>query len=127
MTIVFVGDKPSKKNVNPKIPFVGTQSYKKLLEWIWEMDINITNVELRNASEPWVEGYLAMCEKLGNDNVIDDIKFVCLGNKASDLFTKYSHPHFKLPHPSGLNRKTNDKKYIKEQLKLCKEYINERN
>jgi len=42
--IIFVGDKPSAKNLDPEIPFVGTQSYKKLLEWIWEMDINISDV-----------------------------------------------------------------------------------
>jgi len=31
--------------------------------------------------------------------------------------------HFLMDHPSGLNRKLNDEKYVKSILKACKDYI----
>ena len=50
-----------------------------------------------------------------------DIKFIALGNKASEKL--YDIPHFKLPHPSGRNRKINNRQYIDEQLRLCAEWL----
>ena len=49
-------------------------------------------------------------------------KVIALGNVASEALTKINVDHFKLPHPSGLNRKLNDKKYVTQLLKECKEY-----
>jgi hypothetical protein len=34
MKTVFVGDKPSSKNLDKTIPFVGTPSHKTLMKWI---------------------------------------------------------------------------------------------
>ena len=127
--IIFVGDKPSSKNIDPDIPFVGTQSYKKLLEWIGEMDINIMDVKLTNQDQiKIVERNSETIHPKIYDRFMENAetdKFIALGNIASGKLNKVGIEHFKLPHPSGLNRKINDKKYIKDQLKLCKEYINE--
>lgn len=49
-------------------------------------------------------------------------KVIALGNVASEALIKINVDHFKLPHPSGLNRKLNDKKYVTRVLKECKEY-----
>jgi len=53
-------------------------------------------------------------------------KVIALGNIASEALTKIGVKHFKLPHPSGLNRKLNDKNYINKVLKECKEYYENR-
>lgn len=122
--IVFVGDQPSAKNISKNIPFVGTQSYKRLLEWIWELDVDISLVTLKNSKND---------ENL-NDWVItacwEKTKIICLGENAAKAMEhamrEWDCPmqFFVLPHPSGLNRKLNDKKYIKKMLRQCKQWIN---
>ena len=47
-----------------------------------------------------------------------------LSRKDSLKLSKIGVEHFKLPHPSGLNRKLNDKKYVNKVLKECYEYCN---
>lgn len=50
-------------------------------------------------------------------------KIIALGNFPSAALKKINVDHFTLPHPSGLNRKLNDKTYELEQLELCRNYI----
>jgi hypothetical protein len=50
MAIMFVGDEPSKKNKDPKVPFVGTKSYLTLLTWIYRMDLDVSDLILRNST-----------------------------------------------------------------------------
>lgn len=127
--IIFVGDEPSTKNVDPNIPFVGTQSYKKLLEWIWEMDLDINNILVCNRKDldyDYVSGrvyinFTYITHKLNQE----DCKIIALGNKVDEQLDEYSSlKYLKIPHPSPRNRKLNDKKYIKKVLKECKEWIN---
>ena len=59
------------------------------------------------------------------NNITDGYdRIIALGNIASEALTKIGVKHFKLPHPSGLNRQINDKKYIKQVLRECHEYCN---
>lgn len=121
--IIFVGDKPSAKNKDPNVPFVGTKSYKKLLEWIWEMDIDISKVHMMNAENWWK--YTPKC------GLRPEHKYIVLGKNAETKFKQIktihgdNHCYFKIDHPSGLNRKLNDKKYVKKMLKECREWLNE--
>lgn len=124
--ILFVGDKPSKKNKNKKVPFVGTKSYKKLLEWIYRLDIDLNDVYVCNRSHmdfnrvaPVINTPAIILE------ILEEDKVVALGNEASKFLSENNQEHFKLPHPSGLNRKLNDEVYVKEQLKKCREFISE--
>lgn len=52
-------------------------------------------------------------------------KIVTLGEKADWGFEslKSDIPHFKLPHPSGLNRKLNDKEALEKLLADCKAWL----
>lgn len=122
--VIFIGDKPSRKNLNPNIPFVGTQSYKKLLEWIWYLDVDINSVKVTN-SDNWDRDSLLGSYMFGH-------KIVILGNNAEkkilqklSQLTSLNQPidYFKLPHPSGLNRKLNDKKWLQKELNKCKKYL----
>ena len=113
--IYFIGDKPSKRNVDPKVAFVGTTSYKTLLEWIYRMNLSVNDIMLYNAK--------AFIQDV-QDEVNEDDFVVALGREASTLLEHYHIPHHKIPHPSGLNRMLNDKKQVNEFLKGCKEYVN---
>lgn len=113
--IVFVGDKPSKYNKDPKVPFVGTKSYKTLLSWIADMNIDIRQVELDNASTFRNWNYNRYDEKY---------KFIALGKIACKKLWHMDREYFELPHPSGLNRKINDKKELKKILKECEVWLN---
>lgn len=52
-------------------------------------------------------------------------KVLALGNFASSALAKLSIPHFRLPHPSPLNRKLNDPEYTKNVLRECYNYLHE--
>lgn len=114
MNIIFVGDRPSAKNIDPNIPFVGTKSYKKLLEWIKILEIenyvllnSHTEIDIFHVKTLYGIGYLV----------------IALGNNASKRLSKAEILHHKLPHPSGLNRKLNDKEYVDSELKKCYAYL----
>lgn len=126
--IIFVGDKPSNKNTDPKVPFVGTKSYKTLLEWIVELQVSVTDVVLANKEHVKTYGYIPDCYISVNNHHIDiDTmdKVIALGEAASKYLNKCGVKHYKLPHPSGRNLKLNDKKYVKDVLKDCRKWIND--
>jgi hypothetical protein len=111
--ILFVGDKPSARNLDVSIPFVGTKSYKTLLDWIWQMNINITDVKLINKDD---KASIATADRF-------NWKIVVLGNEAEKIVKKFTKKYFKLDHPSGLNRKLNDKNYVAARLKECENWL----
>lgn len=50
-------------------------------------------------------------------------KVIALGAFASDALYRLGAEHYKLPHPSPLNRQINDAAYVQKCLKECKRYI----
>ena len=50
-------------------------------------------------------------------------KVLALGGFPSKALNKIGVEHFTLPHPSGLNRKLNDKEYERQILEKCSEYL----
>ena len=126
--IIFVGDKPSAKNLSPDVPFVGTQSGVKLDGWIEYLELSEGDYDVININTD--EGFDIVQEA---ESRFIAYKFVILGNKAEATLKKHfgmiyadSNWWFKLPHPSGLNRKLNDEKFVKNELNKCKEWLNER-
>lgn len=127
MTVFFVGDKPSKKNLDPNTPFVGTKSYKTLLNWIGDLDVNVTDVVLANKKHISKHMSGAIEVELPSLYTVMEVgdPVIALGESAGKYLDKLKIHHFKMPHPSGLNRKLNDKKWLKKQLNKCREYIHE--
>lgn len=113
--VLFVGDKPSAKNLDPELAFVGTLSHKTLMQWVGELDCSgdyrvlnsHTNVLINDIFFTWVAGY----------------EVVALGNNASSRLTKAGITHFKLPHPSPKNRQLNKANFIKKELIKAKQYL----
>lgn len=113
---IFVGDKPSPRMKPGAKAFDGAVCYKRLIEWVKYLNAYPSTVFNRNDIEliGWMT--LSMLES-------NNIKFIALGNKASDYLKDMHVDHFKLPHPSGRNRKLNNKKYVEEQLELALTYL----
>ncbi len=118
--VVFIGDRPNqKKNRHLDVPFVGTRSYKTLLEWFYRMDVDITRVYLVNAYT--VDGAPVM---LPWDALREQgTAVVVLGAAALEAVKDKDVQFFVLPHPSGLNRELNDKKKLSEKLAKCRDFI----
>lgn len=141
--ILIVGDKPSPSMKPGAKPFEGAKCEQRLLEWIGYglSSIGIYEVHYENflgkgiiadnscrLFEGGGDKWSIMFVIVNKDSILSKVNamvkcdwIIALGNEASEFLGEV--PHFKLPHPSGLNRQVNDKAYIEEQLKLCKEYL----
>jgi hypothetical protein len=114
-SVIFVGDRPSKKNLDPAVAFVGTPSFINLQKWIAKMQLSNfivinshTEENMATISGYWNAGHHAI---------------VALGNDAAKRLERAGLPYFKLPHPSPKNRALNDKEYVTKMLNSCKEYL----
>lgn len=112
--VLFVGDEPSSKNEYANIPFLSTKSHKTLILW-WAQLGNI-NIIIENSHTPQCLELIQIRNKLG-------YKIITLGNKASNRLSKLGIDHFKLPHPSGRNRKLNNKEFLAIELNKCYDYV----
>ena len=117
--IYFIGDKPSKNNIDTEVAFVGTRSYKTLLDWIYRMNLSINKVCLYNADD-----FVRLTDNNKIITIHEHDQVVALGREASRALDKAIIPHLKIPHPSGLNRKLNDPQFVNKFLKECKDYVN---
>lgn len=104
MNVLIVGDSPSRLNTTPEIAFVGARSYPTLMDWIERMGIE--RYELINSDTP-------VCMRTIK-NWTGPI--IALGKEAQGRLFRAGIKHIQLPHPSGLNRQTNDDEFITRQL-----------
>ncbi len=119
--VLFIGDRPTESNVDKNVAFVGTKSYRTLLLWCAEMNLQTYQVFMMNAfSYSGEPAHLAYA--LSN---VQPHKVVTLGIRARKRLKKDfpSVEFFDLPHPSGLNRGLSDKVKLTRQLKECKKFI----
>jgi uracil-DNA glycosylase len=112
--IVFVGDQPSRKNVNDDIAFVGASCFPVVVDWLKKLSPDFYICINSNNSDN-----LHAIKTLFNNN----FKIIALGNKASERLENINVQHFKMPHPSGLNRQLNDQEYVAKMLKNCYNYV----
>lgn len=116
-TVLFVGDKPSRLNKNPNVAFVGAKCHKKLMKWIEYIDPDNYLLLNSNTSE-----LLALITTLSTH-----VSIVALGKSAQKRLDTLGVKHYKLDHPSGLNRKLNIKEYELDMLKKCRKWLYESN
>lgn len=112
--VVFVGDCPSRLNIDPDVAFIGSKSETVLMDWIRRMDVYVLSMLNSHTESLMIEVW----RRYRHGDAV-----VALGNKASDRLAKAGIPHFKLSHPSPRNRLNNDKKFVDDQLKRCKNYL----
>lgn len=112
--VVFVGDCPSKTNTHPEIAFVGAKCFNTLVEWIKQLPIDYYICFNSNDADLSLK-----LDALTNEG----FKVIALGNNASERLTAWKIEHFKLPHPSGLNRILNDKRKMALEMLACNTYL----
>ena len=103
--IVIVGMNPGNKG----------SSLKTLNKWIANRHYSFTNVCITKGK---VKPDLS---RLVTELVSYDI-IIALGNTASETLNKINIPHFKMPHPSGLNRQLNNKEFMNDRLNALSTY-----
>lgn len=116
--ILVVGMNPSSAKVTK-----GSAWYK-LHAWMDQLGIDrwaFTNLSDdpkwdRKLGEEFIYTLRRSCR--GHDKVL------ALGNLSSEALSLIDVRHFKMPHPSGLNRKLNNPEFVKEMLNECRTYLN---
>lgn len=128
MRIAIIGSNPSKHNIDPNIPFVGTRSFTRLTRWISYLaehtDLKSSNFHLLNVSTRISDKEVKYTEdELANlyYNSQDYDMIISLGNNVKKACLKKRVFQYNLPHPSFKNRKLNNPL---EEKKLLDELVN---
>lgn len=126
MKVIFVGQNPANSMSSGDTPFKNTKSFERLKEWI--VVLEVTEPAMVNASSKPGKVTAKDVDKQTLDTVDNyhrfaGFKVVALGNYASNALKRFKIEHYKLPHPSGLNRLNNSKEYIDKQLELCYDWL----
>src|SRR5580658_146129 len=110
------------------LAFEGAACEKRLKEWIFYL-ADYTEEMFNNCkATPWhfTNMNLSPPNALIECFISKNWPIIALGNNASKALIKSKVLHFKLPHPSGRNRQINDKAFIEQKLKECKEWLKSR-
>lgn len=124
MRVLFVGQNPSKDNVDFNVAFIGSRSHARLMSWI--KSLKIDNYSLTNASRVIGPVTLKDADLNGIRATIEAYKpthIVSLGEYASKVLKRMKIAHIPMPHPSGLNRKLNDAQFEARELERCREAL----
>jgi len=123
MNLLVVGQNPGNRTFRKKNDKPNTGSaIGRLYQWMTYIGVNtysFTNVcsNQGKVTKKDIDYDLLKSVTEGHDKV------VALGEFASDALSKIGIDHFKLPHPSGLNRQLNDKAFVDKVLYECKKYM----
>jgi uracil-DNA glycosylase len=129
MKVLLVGQNPSRYNTDPDIPFIGTKSIDILCKWLYYLELHPTEYNIINCSNQYdIKFDKGTIEYLAKEIdpttiLVSYDKIIALGNISAKVLTAAGLPYFKLPHPSGRNRKLNDKKWLEKELENAREYI----
>lgn len=119
MSVLIIGQNPGN---NPKAAVYKGHTFVRLNEWCDELSINrysfanvVTTpgkVKMKDVDFDRLKNLVACHEKV-----------LALGVFASNSLSVINKSHFRLPHPSPLNRQINDKEFIRAVLAECKKYL----
>lgn len=114
MKILVVGLNPSRKHGQ-------SPTLKALYQWFDTLGIRYASfINLYEGYQ--IIGSASQAEYINRISKEYD-RILALGQDVSRALTSMGIHHFRLPHPSGLNRQMNDKKYVHDQLEACKNYL----
>lgn len=127
MRLLFVGQNPSPRNKDARVAFAGTKSGDRLNNWLFALthDFVVDKIEMVNVTND-VKRTTPTKEELDKLHALalKYTKVVALGNEAEKALLQCTKKQFfKLPHPSGRNRKLNDQDWVFGQLRACREYL----
>jgi hypothetical protein len=115
--VAFVGQNPSAKAAK------GKNTFPRLNDWVEKLGLD--TFTFMNA---YPHPGKCKVSQVNLDNLRKALykfpRVVALGNFAAEALMKAGIDHFKLPHPSPLNRQINDDRFINKCLEECREYLN---
>lgn len=123
LKVLLIGSNPSIKSSSDLAFFLDSKSGTTLQTWIKDIDAEFIYA---NVSDTKTENNRSLTRteiKTSLPNLLEKIKkqtpdkIVTLGKTAHEALTLLQLSHLEMPHPSGLNRKLNDKKYTEEKIK----------
>jgi hypothetical protein len=120
-TVLFLAQNPKTAH-NVLHPLDGTRSKRTFDMWLRMLgspDHVLMNASQRLGRVSWKQYDAANVAHAAAQCT----HHVALGAYASGLLERLGVVHFTLPHPSGLNRKLNDRAELEAQLRLCRLYV----
>lgn len=124
LVVLFVGSNPSNASVCDVAFHGSTKSSKVLTEWTSHiqdrllMYINVLSHKTEGNRPLKTSEIKSNIDKLSQMLAsIQPDYVVALGKTASTALTLLQRQHYQMPHPSGRNRKLNDKTYVAEKIK----------
>lgn len=128
LTILFIGSNPSSKASSTEAFTVDTASGRILREWTQGIEGTILydNIasQITENNRPLNQNEMAHASAslLERINRINPDRLVALGKSASQTLEKLKLKFLEMPHPSGLNRKLNDARYVREKIQGLQQY-----
>lgn len=118
MKVLVVGMNPGPKHKDPDM----SKSLRKLYEWM-----DLLNVERFSFCNTFDDVGISSMSKVDLKRMCTLTsgynKIIALGGFVSTVLNKIEVDHFKLPHPSPLNRLLNDKQFERDMLCKCASYL----
>lgn len=119
MKVLVIGMNPS---IKPTLKGKPNATFRKLEGWMDQL--NVHHFSFCNTFDDPSEAKLSKVDFQRLCTLIQDYdKIIALGGFVSESLNRINVTHFKMPHPSPLNRLLNDKTYEKRIVEQCKEYI----
>lgn len=128
LTILFIGSNPSIRAGTSEAFTEDTMSGRILRSWIdgIEGTILYDNIvsQITENNRPLNQNEMAHASVSLLERIIriNPDRLVALGKSAASVLTKLGLKHLEMPHPSGLNRKLNDKAYTEVKINELKQY-----
>jgi uracil-DNA glycosylase len=132
MKIMFVGSNPSVRSGSAVAFWNDTKSRAVLDGWTDQLlkcndytfyYTNVYNKPTVSNRPLTMKQIKESLDQLKNSaEVQEPDRIIALGKTAEKALTLLHIPHMAMPHPSGLNRKLNDKTYVEQKIKELVEY-----
>lgn len=123
LKVLLIGSNPSISSQSSFAFFLDSKSGQTLQEWIKDVEAdfvygNVSSIKTDNnrpLTRAEIKASLPDLLKAIKRNRPD--KIVALGKTAAEALTLLQLSFLGMPHPSGLNRKLNDKEYAAQKIK----------
>jgi len=129
LKVLLIGLNPSEASPDNSPFHPDTKSRKVIDSWFEDVSCNMTFI---NILDEKLESNRAL-KRSELKSLIPQIllklknykgyRFIALGKQVTELMKMTTLDFFEAPHPSGLNRKLNDKKYVADFIEEMKRYI----
>lgn len=110
--------------INPSgAPDLPGRSMSRFRDWCNFLGLKYVSFTNLHWDENWNKKISTVDTSFLLSSIGDTDKVIALGSLPSTVLTRMGVEHFRMPHPSPLNRLINDRSYIDQKLQECREYI----